>query len=92
MTWEQGRAWAVLQYSHCAHDTAKLGVRAREELSAQVGRAGERWAARARKRWARRARGARRCDTAGWAAWAWSVRASWARLGHCAPDPILTQF
>ena len=26
MTWEQGRVGAVLQYSHCAHDIAKLGA------------------------------------------------------------------
>ena len=25
-SWEQGRAGVVLQYSHCAHDTAKLGA------------------------------------------------------------------
>ena len=26
------------------------------------------------------------------AAWARPVHAGWAKLGHCAPDPILTQF
>ena len=39
MTWEQGRAWAVSQYIHCAHDTAKLGMQARgaRRRWAQVG-------------------------------------------------------
>ena len=58
MTWEQGRAWAVLQYSHCAHDTAKLGVQAGGELGAQAsaGRHG-RWGT-GRAAWHGRAQGA----------------------------------
>ena len=94
MTWEQGRAWVVLQYSHCAHDTAKLGVRV---CGLWVARARERWALGrwALGRWARgmalaRAGGEGHGTTTRPARW--PGRAGWAKLGHCAPDPILTQF
>ena len=58
------------------------GVRRR---GAQVLGAGRRWVARVHGRWAlgRWARGTAQARAGG---------AGWAKLGHCATDPILTQF
>ena len=60
MTWKQGRAWAVLQYSHCAHNTAKLGVQAERTGCAGGARETSRSSARGsqaeRSGWARGAR------------------------------------
>ena len=150
---DRGKAWTVLQYSHRAHDTAKLGARQGAECAAGcAGRAGRRWgagAANARARAGVRAqagaraqadsqarrgtrsaggrraqagrrqrsgqaqqaqegrRHGRRCGRAarrglagsgargvgvpvrvGWACWL----VSYAKLVHCSPGLVLTQF
>ena len=51
MTWDQGRAGAVLQYSHCAHDTAKIGAEQGTACAAGPRKARTRPVGR---RWARR--------------------------------------
>ena len=41
---DRGKAWTVLQYSHCAHDIAKLGAgQGAGGAAGRAGRAGKRW-------------------------------------------------